>query len=208
MTCTMAEIKNSFDFLIDEGYEDRYVSSVVEKDGAEVIDVTDTWIGTPVFSLEEYKSGDTEGFLITFPGDNRDSILVGHTADSNPWGPMASELDKYDHENKVSAEKRLEICERKLDEALDRENKLYAEKVALEIKYDIVSDRAKAFTEKEADYKEACDRLQTVNLIKDEQKAKADELLSCLKELVTRDLIKDSPVKKMATEIVKKYDLR
>jgi hypothetical protein len=57
-----------------------------------------------------------------------------------------------------------------------------------------------------ADYKEACDRLQTANLIKDEQKAKADKLLSCLKYLVMRDLIKDCPPKETATEIVKEYD--
>lgn len=60
--------------------------------------------------------------------------------------------------------------------------------------------------ELKADYKEACDRLQTANLIKDEQKAKADKLLSCLKYLVMRDLIKDCPSKKVATEIVKEYD--
>lgn len=54
--------------------------------------------------------------------------------------------------------------------------------------------------------KEACDRLQTANLIKDEQKAKADKLLSCLKYLVMRDLIKDCPAKKVVTEIVKEYD--
>ena len=137
MTCTMEEIKKTFDFLIEEGYEDRYVSSVVKKNGAEVIDVTDTWLGTTVFSLEEHKSGDTDGFLIIFPNDNRDSILVGYTDDSNPWGPMASELDRYDQENKVSAEKRLEICEKKLEAALKRENELYAEKVALEIKLNI-----------------------------------------------------------------------
>ena len=57
-----------------------------------------------------------------------------------------------------------------------------------------------------ADYKEACDRLQTANLIKDEQKAKADKLLSCLKCLVMRDLIKDCPEKSSAVEIVKEYD--
>lgn len=44
------------------------------------------------------------------------------------------------------------------------------------------------------------------NLIKDEQKAKADKLLSCLKDLVMRDLIKDCPSKKVATKIVKEYD--
>lgn len=58
-----------------------------------------------------------------------------------------------------------------------------------------------------ADYKEACDRLQTANLIKDEQKKKADILLSCLKHLVMHDLIKDCPSKKTATEIVKEYDV-
>lgn len=56
------------------------------------------------------------------------------------------------------------------------------------------------------DYKEACDRLQTANLIKDEQKAKADKLFACLKYLVIGDLIKDCPPKKVATEIVKEYD--
>lgn len=35
---------------------------------------------------------------------------------------------------------------------------------------------------------------------------KADKLLSCLKYLVMRDLIKDCPSKKVATEIVKEYD--
>lgn len=58
-----------------------------------------------------------------------------------------------------------------------------------------------------ADYKEACDRLQTVNLIKDEQKAKADKLLSCLKCLVERHSIKDCPEKDSAIEIVKAYDI-
>jgi hypothetical protein len=133
----MEEIKKTFDFLIEEGYEDRYESSVVERDEVKSIDVTDTWLGTTAFSLESYKSGDTDGFLITFPGDDRDSILVGYTEDSNPWAPMASELDKYDQENQLSTEKRLAIWERKLDEALERENELYAEKVALEIKLNI-----------------------------------------------------------------------
>lgn len=55
-------------------------------------------------------------------------------------------------------------------------------------------------------HKAACGRLQTANLIKDEQKAKADKLLSCLKYLVMRDLIKDCHSKKVATEIVKEYD--
>lgn len=58
-----------------------------------------------------------------------------------------------------------------------------------------------------ADYKEACDRLQTANLIKDEQKEKADKLLSCLRCLVMRDLIKDCPEKDSAVEIVKGYNL-
>ena len=57
-----------------------------------------------------------------------------------------------------------------------------------------------------ADSKEACGRLQTANLVKDEQKAKADKLLSCLKYLVMGDLIKDCPPKKVAAEIVKEYD--
>ena len=39
-----------------------------------------------------------------------------------------------------------------------------------------------------------------------EQKAKADKLLSCLKYLVMRDLIKDCPSKQAATEIVKEYE--
>lgn len=56
------------------------------------------------------------------------------------------------------------------------------------------------------DYDEVRGRLQTANLIKDEQKAKADKLLSCLKCLVMRDLIKDCPEKKAAAEIVKEYD--
>lgn len=68
------------------------------------------------------------------------------------------------------------------------------------------SEADKVIAELKADYKEACDRLQTANLIKDEQKAKADKLLSCLKYLVMRDLIKDCPSKKVATEIVKEYD--
>lgn len=57
-----------------------------------------------------------------------------------------------------------------------------------------------------SDYDEVRVRLQTANLIKDEQKAKADKLLSCLKCLVMRDLIKDCPEKKVAAEIVKEYD--
>ena len=59
-----------------------------------------------------------------------------------------------------------------------------------------------------SDYDEVRGRLQTANIIKDEQKAKVDELLFCLKELVTHDLIKDSPAKKMVTVIVKKYNIQ
>lgn len=70
-----------------------------------------------------------------------------------------------------------------------------------------LSEVDKVLAEKEADYKEVCDRLQTANLIKDEQKKKADILLSCLKHLVMHDLIKDCPSKKTATEIVKEYDV-
>lgn len=73
-------------------------------------------------------------------------------------------------------------------------------------RYYIKSEADKVIAELKADYKEACDRLQTANLIKDEQKAKADKLLSCLKYLVMGDLIKDCPPKKVATEIVKEYD--
>lgn len=79
-------------------------------------------------------------------------------------------------------------------------DKRYYREVYLKSKAD------KVIAELKADYKEACDRLQTANLIKDEQKAKADKLLSCLKYLVIGDLIKDCPPKKVATEIVKEYD--
>lgn len=68
------------------------------------------------------------------------------------------------------------------------------------------SEADKVIAGLQADYKEACGRLQTANLIKDEQKAKADKLLSCLKCLVMRDLIKDCPEKSSAVEIVKEYD--
>jgi hypothetical protein len=70
----------------------------------------------------------------------------------------------------------------------------------------VIAEKDGVIAELKADYKEACDRLQTANLIKDEQKAKADKLLSCLKYLVMGDLIKDCPPKKVATEIVKEYD--
>ena len=70
----------------------------------------------------------------------------------------------------------------------------------------IKSEADTVIAELKADYEEACDRLQTANLIKDEQKAKADKLLSCLKYLVMGDLIKDCPPKKVAKEIVKEYD--
>ena len=39
-----------------------------------------------------------------------------------------------------------------------------------------------------------------------ELKVKATKLLGCLKYLVMRDLIKDCPPKKVASEIVKEYD--
>lgn len=57
------------------------------------------------------------------------------------------------------------------------------------------------------DYDEVRGRLQTANLIKDEQKEKADKLLSCLKCPVMRDLIKDCAEKASAIDIVKEYDL-
>lgn len=58
-----------------------------------------------------------------------------------------------------------------------------------------------------SDYDEIHGLLQTANLIKDEQKAKADKLLSCLKCLVMRDLIKDCPEKVSAIKLVKDYDI-
>lgn len=72
-----------------------------------------------------------------------------------------------------------------------------------------LEEQESEIAELKADYKEACDRLQTANLIKDEQKKKADILLSRLKhiDLVMHDLIKDCPSKKTATEIVKEYDV-
>lgn len=71
-----------------------------------------------------------------------------------------------------------------------------------------IEDEADAvITELKEDYHEVRSRLQTANLIKDEQKAKADKLLSCLKCLVMRDLIKDCQEKASAIEIVKEYDL-
>ena len=65
----------------------------------------------------------------------------------------------------------------------------------------------KVIAELKADYKEAVDRLKTANLIKDEQKAKADKLLSCLKSLVMSDLIKECTEKASSIEMVKEYDL-
>ena len=82
----------------------------------------------------------------------------------------------------------------------------YSDNPTNEAQVYIKSEADKVIAELKADYKEACDRLQTVNLIKDEQKAKADRLLSCLKYLVMGDLIKDGQPKKIAAEIVKEYD--
>lgn len=65
----------------------------------------------------------------------------------------------------------------------------------------------KELAELKADYDEVRGRLQTANLIKDEQKEKEDKLLSCLRCLVMRDLIKDCPEKDSAIEIIKGYSL-
>ena len=71
-----------------------------------------------------------------------------------------------------------------------------------------IADEADAvITGLKEDYHEVRSRLQTANLIKDEQKAKADKLFACLKCLVTRDLIKNCPEKASAIEIVNEYDL-
>ena len=96
------------------------------------------------------------------------------------------------------------ICAKVSDCGYDRKNDWWS--YAFEEEVYIKSEADKVIAELKADYKEACDRLQTANLIKDEQKAKADKLLSCLKYLVMGDLIKDCPPKKVATEIVKEYE--
>ena len=70
----------------------------------------------------------------------------------------------------------------------------------------ILAEKDAEIAELKADYRDACDRLQTANIIKDEQKAKATKLLGCLKYLVMRDLIKDCPPKKVAAEIMKECD--
>ena len=41
----------------------------------------------------------------------------------------------------------------------------------------VLSEKDKILAEKEADYREACGRLQTANFIKDEQKVEMDKLL-------------------------------
>lgn len=51
----------------------------------------------------------------------------------------------------------------------------------------VIAEKNEEIAKLKADYKEACDRLQTANLIKDEQKARADELqmkVSGLEKLV------------------------
>jgi hypothetical protein len=97
----------------------------------------------------------------------------------------ASEIDEYD-------DARLELAE---------DGKIDCTRVYIKDEADAV------ITELKEDYHEVRSRLQTANLINDEQKAKADKVLSCLKCLVMRDLIKDCPEKKSAIEIVKEYDL-
>lgn len=87
----------------------------------------------------------------------------------------------------------------------DQEDYIAYDDYVLEEAYD-KSEADKVISELKADYKEACDRLQTANLINDEQKAKVTKLLGCLKYLVMRDLIKDCPPKKVAAEIVKECD--
>ena len=107
-----------------------------------------------------------------------------------------SELNVYHHELRPNeyAEFYLKYEADKVIADLEESHKKEVEQLLMEI------------AKLKADYREACGRLQTANLIKDEQKAKADKLLSCLKYLVMGDLIKDCPPKKVAKEIVKEYD--
>ena len=81
--------------------------------------------------------------------------------------------------------------------------------LSLSMREDIktIAEKDKELAELKADYDEACGRLKTATLIKDEQKAKADKLLSCLKSLVMSDLIKECTEKASVIEIVKEYDL-
>lgn len=117
------------------------------------------------------------------------------------------EMDKYLSEvDKVIAEKDKEIAELKADIADLRDDKKSTDTILDERNAEIVGLKVK-IAGLQADYDEVRGRLQTANLIKDEQKAKADKLSSCLKCLVTRDLIKDCPEKDSAIEIVKEYDL-
>ena len=64
----------------------------------------------------------------------------------------------------------------------------------------VIAEKNEEIAKLKADYKEACDRLQTVNLIKDEQKARADELqmkVSGLEKLVETA---DKVIKKVASQ--------
>ena len=63
------------------------------------------------------------------------------------------------------------------------------------------SEADEVLAELKSDYEEACGRLQTANLIKDEQKEKADKLLSCLKSLVMSDLIKECTEKASVSKL-------
>lgn len=113
------------------------------------------------------------------------------------FGEECEAYKKYEAD-KVIAEKDKEIEKLKSDISDLRDDKKLTDSILVK--------RNTEIAELKADYDEVRGRLQTANLIKDEQKAKADKLLSCLKYLVMGDLIKDCPPKKVAKEIVKEYD--
>lgn len=141
------------------------------------------------------------------------------------WTP--SELEEYDDARLELAEDGKIDCTRayiksEADEVIStikaerdeyRYNLAYARNeirsLQLSMREDVkaIAEKDMEIAELRADYDEVRGRLQTANLIKDEQREKADKLLSCLTCLVMRDLIKDCPEKDSAIEIIKEYSI-
>ena len=129
----MQEIASTLEYLIEEGYNDRFSVSVLDSG----VIVNDTHMGVGVCSLEY----DGQGYFLHPVEDIVDSIKVPE--DKTPWSELLQFVDLYDIEHPVSKDRYIEYLETRIEHLEDKLSSKHAELIADEIKLSNKSDEIK-----------------------------------------------------------------
>ena len=133
MKYTMQEIGSTLEYLIEEGYNDRFSVSVLDSG----VIVNDTHMGVGVCSLEY----DGQSYFLHPAEDIVDDIMVPE--DNTPWCELLQFVDLYDVEHPVSKDRYIEYLETRIEHLEDKLSSKHAELIADEIKLSNKSDEIK-----------------------------------------------------------------